>query len=73
MMFDETGCEKCRREWAYPVRSEERVLEDLRKTNLERQARLFRCSACGALWEDPNGNFPTGISREAAERYYLAP
>ena len=71
-MFDETGCEKCRTEWAYPVRDADKVLQDLRKSNSERQARLFRCSVCGSYWEDQNGNFPCGISAEAAQRYYLA-
>ena len=71
-VFDETGCEKCRRDWAYPLRDAEKVLEDLGKTNLVRQARLFRCTACGTYWEDQNGNYPSGISAQDAVRHYPA-
>ena len=71
-MFDETGCEKCRRDWAYPLRDADKVLEDIGRTSFERQARLFRCSACGAYWEDQNGNYPCGISAEDVQRHYLA-
>jgi hypothetical protein len=67
-MFEETGCEKCRDSWSHPFG--EKTLVDLEKTNFTRQTRLFKCSSCGAYWEDQNGAFPSGITEKEAKEYY---
>jgi len=70
-MFNESGCEECRKAWAYggSVKRED-VLNQIVRVNYERQASLYRCKICGGYWEDPNGNYPTGISAEEAKEFY---
>ncbi len=70
-MFEETGCEECREAWSHPVESK-KVLVSVGTTNSERQARLLQCSICKYYWEDNNGSYPSGLSKEDAEKYYGA-
>ena len=67
-MFNESGCTECRQAWHSANRSG--VLEQVVRANYERQASLYRCKVCGGYWEDPNGNFPAGITAAEAAQFY---
>jgi hypothetical protein len=70
-MFDSAGCELCRKAWAFPFGiKRENILEQASRVNIERQAVLYRCKKCGGFWEDPNGNYPTGLSGSEAKEFY---
>lgn len=48
----------------------EKILQEIGDTNFKRQARLFQCAKCGSFWEDNNGSYPSGLTKEDAEKYY---
>ncbi|MGH1451514.1 MAG: hypothetical protein ACRBBM_19105 [Pseudomonadaceae bacterium] len=68
-MFEKTGCEECRDAWSMPFKAE-KILQEIGDTNFKRQARLFQCAKCGSFWEDNNGSYPSGLTKEDAEKYY---
>lgn len=73
-MFNDSGCEQCRTAWSHPFKKTGAdILEQIVRINYERQASLYRCKKCGGYWEDPNGNYPTGISHEEAREFYDVP
>jgi uncharacterized protein with PIN domain len=70
-MFNDAGCEQCRKAWSHPFGiKREDILEQIVRVNYKRQASLYRCKKCGGYWEDPNGNYPTGISPAEATEFY---
>jgi len=69
--FDESGCEECRKEWAFPFNKDaKKVLSKIGPTNYSRQADLYQCEACSSYWEEPNGAYPCGLTNEEVARYY---
>ena len=68
-MFEDTGCENCRDAWVSGV-NRDKILIEIGDTNFDRQARLNQCSVCGAYWEDNNGSYPSGLSKQDAKKYY---
>lgn len=39
-------------------------------SHLERQGKLYQCNICGAYWEDSNGTYPVGLSKEEVREHY---
>jgi hypothetical protein len=71
LVFESAGCELCRKAWAFPSRtSREDMLEQASRVNYARQAVLYRCKKCRGFWEDPNGNYPMGLTESEAKEFY---
>ncbi len=71
IMFPATGCDLCRKYWTHPfLEGRDEILTLLVAPNWERQAGLYRCNTCGACWEDPNGVYPMGLTKEEVQDFY---
>lgn len=51
--FPESGCVRCRSHWQSWSDQPEYLGQ-----SMEYQCLLYRCAACGAYWEEPNGAYP---------------
>ncbi|OJT00147.1 hypothetical protein BEE62_08645 [Marinobacter nauticus] len=71
IMFAETGCDFCRKYWTHPfLENRDEIIKLLADPNWERQARLYQCNKCGAYWDNPNGAYPEGLTKEEVEQFY---
>ena len=71
ILFSDSGCEKCRKYWTDPfMESRDEIMEYLVKCHDARQAHLLKCNICHSFWEEPNGAYPTGLSKDEVSKFY---